>query len=64
MCSFPLLQWYHTIPYIWYFYTVNMDGPQKHFLRGMPDAKDYLLYDSIYMKCLKKAISRNIVDSG
>lgn len=30
-----------------------MDEPQKHAKK--PDKKDYILYDSIYMKFLEKA---------
>ena len=30
----------------------NMDEPWKHYTRwNKPDTKDYILYDSIYMKC-------------
>lgn len=34
----------------------NMGEPQEHYAKGKkPETKDYILYDTIYMKFLEKA---------
>lgn len=34
----------------------NVDEPQKHYANWKkPETKDYILYDTIYMKSLEKA---------